>query len=147
MNDRMMVQLLEKIQSLQKRINQLERLEIVSTIPWTNYTSSSTIVGWSSFIIEVIYYKKIGKLVFVQFTLSGTSNSATTTFTLPYNQQGGVRMRSPCLAQDNGGTHVWGVTDMVISSNLVTLYPTTALNAWTASGSKEGRGQFFYEVA
>lgn len=56
------------------------------TVDYTDYSSTSTVVGWSGFDSNAkqIWYKKIGKTVFVWFYISGTSNSATHTFTLPF---------------------------------------------------------------
>jgi hypothetical protein len=122
----------------------------VGETDWTNYFATSTIVGWAAGIAGTIYYKKIGKTVFVDFALSGTSNSTTTTFTLPYN----------CVAQPFIST--WGnavdnniqLTSpgqiyMAGSGNIVEVCKTSAYShtSWTASNVKQVYGQFFYETA
>jgi hypothetical protein len=54
---------------------------------WTDYSASSTIVGWQvSGRVAAIYTKKIGKTVFVHFRITGTSDSTGMSFTLPYTQ-------------------------------------------------------------
>jgi hypothetical protein len=53
------------------------------TVTWTDYSGSSTIVGWTTPTAK-IRYKKIGKLVWVQYQITGTSNAGTTSFTLPF---------------------------------------------------------------
>jgi hypothetical protein len=58
-------------------------LSDVST--WTDYSSSSTVVGWSSFTRKTILCNVIGKLLIVQYSLIGTSNATTVSFTLPNN--------------------------------------------------------------
>ncbi len=112
---------------------------------WTDYFATSTIVGWSS-KTGYIYTKKIGKTVFVQYQISGTSNSTSTTFTVPYAGNANVGM-SLGYAVDNGGTAVAGYITLPGGDSIVTLYSTVASGAWTASGTKNVQGAFCYETA
>ena len=120
----------------------------IYTTAWTNYSSTSTIVGWSSFTYKVLDYKKVGKTVFVNFRFEGTSNSATTTFTLPVasRNEANVVFLSTGLAVDNGGTAVAARIQVSTASTTVTLYSTMSASSWTASGFKAMYGQFFYET-
>jgi len=115
-------------------------------IVWTDYSAISTIVGWTSFTTKSIYYKKIGKTVFVAFDLRGTSNSATTTFTVPYTSVS-LTMDAFMTIQDNGGTVGGGTIQSPSNSATIILYKDHALNAFTNSGTKVCRGQFWYEGA
>jgi len=116
---------------------------------WTDYSAQSTIVGWASFSIKEIYIKKIGKTVFVAFWLDGTSNATITTFTLPYANAGTiVATLNLCDVVDNGVEGVIGMAWLPASSSTVTVYRDTkqlSPTAWTNSGTKYARGQFFYE--
>jgi hypothetical protein len=115
---------------------------------WIDYSATSTIVGWSSFITKILQYKIIGKQVFCHFAFSGTSNSSTTSFTLPNN----ALFFTSCQQRgtDNGvENHASSVINA--ASNVITFSrwtsATTRTVSWTASGSKVITGQFFYEIS
>jgi hypothetical protein len=116
---------------------------------WTDYSATSTIVGWSSFIEKKIYTKKIGKTVFVCYYIYGTSDSTEATFTLPYSSAniiGLTAMTGRCT--DNAATVAAGsFISLPNASNEVTAYKTITSGGWTASSSKLITGQFFYVVA
>jgi hypothetical protein len=121
----------------------LKSLDMVTAVAWTDYSSTSTVTGWSSFTVKQIFYKKIGKLVFVQFRLDGTSNATSANFTLPYTVTDTVYV--PIATRDNSGTRTIGITNP--TSTTAYLYKDPTLASWTASGTKEARGQFWYETA
>lgn len=50
---------------------------------WYDYSDTSRIVGWSSFTKKGIFVNYRENLVHVVVTLLGTSNSTSTTFTIP----------------------------------------------------------------
>ncbi|MBF0510836.1 MAG: hypothetical protein HQL13_00740 [Candidatus Omnitrophica bacterium] len=116
---------------------------------WSDYSASSTIVGWSSISSSVILTKKIGKIVFVYFNISGTSNTTTVTFTLPYS------CNSNSLYWPNGilATTVDRSTNLSVpgkcymgpGSNTVVCVSSPIGGAWTASGTKIVQGQFWYQ--
>lgn len=114
------------------------------TAAFTDYSSTSTVVGWSSTTTKKIYYKKIGKLVYVWFQIVGTSNSNTVTFTTPYNAAQ-VFVNAVGIAQD-AGTYL-GATSIISAagSNVLTCYRAGTANGWTNSGTKQVTGQFFFE--
>ena len=110
----------------------------------TDYSAISTIVGWSSFTSKVLTYLKIGKLVLVQYYISGTSNSATTTVTLPYAVAGGLDNFGVGYAIDNGGAAVPARFQITGSTLYLSPSMSTGWTVWTASGTKTVRGHFFY---
>ena len=116
---------------------------------WTDYFSSSTIVGWSASPTGYIYTKKIGKTVFVDYYITGTSNSGTTTFTVPYTSAsaGFDTLYIVVSAIDNGGTRTAAIVAIGNSVVLVNLYKNAAPDTFTASGTKTVQGQFWYESA
>ncbi len=122
---------------------------IPQEIAWTDYTSQSTIVGWSSLTSKVIYTKKIGKTVFVSYKLSGTSNSAAASFTVPYTSSNTLQaMSSIGYTQDNGVILTTpGVIELSPNSAVVSSYKDSAENPFTASGGKTIIGEFWYEAA
>ena len=123
----------------------------IEDAPWADYFPSSTIVGWSS-PSGNIFYKKIGKLVFVFFEISGTSNTNTVAFTLPYTayNSGNYYAVEPIgVVIDNGvRTNTPGEVYMIPNSNgaTVTRDASGSTNTWTASGTKTVQGQFWYQA-
>lgn len=113
---------------------------------WTDYSGTSTVTGWSSFTSKQICCKKVGKLVFCAFNLNGTSNTGTSSFTLPYTSAANpVAFQSVHSGSDNGGAYAFGRAGIAANSNLVSLYKDAASTAWTASGAKHIRGLIWYE--
>lgn len=119
---------------------------ILGGVSSSQYGTTSTKVGWSSFTDTNIRYLLIGKLLFIDFYIAGTSNSTSSSFTLPYsvptNQYG---WRTPCRVTDNGVLSASpGLAEITIANpNVVNLYKTMSSTAWTASGTKMVSGQFF----
>lgn len=112
---------------------------------WTDYSATSTIVGWASFVSKVIWYKQVGNIVFVSYALSGTSNSNTTSFTIPIASVFLVSAASGYTV-DNSITEPSGYITINLSSNVVNLFRYNT-SVWTTSNNKAIYGQFFYEVA
>lgn len=111
---------------------------------WQDYSASSTIVGWTSYTTKQIYYKKVGNLVFVFFYVAGTSDSTSTTFSLPHASI------SPTSAtfvrvQDSGTWLPAGLGWLPAGSTFYA-YTTSGGASWTASGTKTIVGQFWYEA-
>lgn len=112
---------------------------------WTDYSDTSTIVGWSSYTTKEIWYKKIGNLVFVQFHISGTSDAGDASFTLPYSQQGNLQMNL-VIRVKNSGTIQIGLAILPISSSTLSCYANLTGAGFTSSGDKYILGQFWYET-
>jgi hypothetical protein len=127
----------------------------VYSTEYSDYYSSSTIVGWSSLTAgrRRIMYKTIGKLVFVFFHLEGTSNATTVSFTLPYTSTavgfGNQFHQTLNFTYDNTlAIATPGQCGIDCNTNIATCDKTcTASGGWTASGSKIVSGQFIYEMA
>jgi hypothetical protein len=120
----------------------------IATVQWSNYYSSSTVVGFSSMTNSIINYKRFGKLVFVQVNLGGTSDTTTLTFTLPYATRSDEIMVHP-IKYINAGT--WGTTpgsvQLGTSDSSVTAYTDMDTAAWSDTGTKGIQGNFWYEAA
>ena len=121
------------------------------TVVWTDYSDTTTLVGWSSTTTKQLHYKKVGRLVFVLFRIIGTSNATTATATLPYTafndpnnfynfihamtvQDNSVTLTTPGRARIGEGTAT------------LTFDLDFAGGGWTASGTKEVVGQILYET-
>jgi hypothetical protein len=116
---------------------------------WTDYSATSTVVGWSSTTIKLIYYKRIGKLVFVAFDINGTSDSATATFTLPHTSAGPFTQLNGILVRNNGTTSTTPGRITILNGGVTCQAGLNMSNAagFTASGEKRILGQFWYEAA
>lgn len=122
----------------------------VYTTAWTDYSGTSTVVGWSSRTYTVINYKKVGKLVYVMFNINGTSNSTSVTFTLPLAAatQANSSFEACGVALDNGALQTAPSRIFLGSaSSTVTVYKDLTTANWTNSGSKQTNGQFWYQTA
>jgi hypothetical protein len=121
----------------------------IFSVAWTDYFSTSTKVGWAAGLTGNIYYKKIGKLVFINFFINGTSNANNATFTLPYTNSAGRVDSSLGVTKNNGA----GVTNSVQQVYLAANAATVVCNfngdesGWATSNGKLVGGQFFYQCA
>ncbi len=118
------------------------------TTALTDYSGTSTVVGWTSFTSKQIWYKKVGKLVYVWFTLKGTSNATTTSFTLPIANNGSFEVISFCGRCLDTGADLQSppYVSLAASASTANVLRYNAA-AWTASGVKEINGQFVYQTA
>jgi hypothetical protein len=135
----------EAMSSVRSKLNNvITEINLLDPTDWIDYSSTSTIVGWSVLPIKIIRYRVIGKMVFVNVNLNGTSNNATTTFTLPF-QNKNIEPINMAYVANNGSTLI-GAFGMIANSSICTCYQNFS-SAWTASGTKYIYGQFFYEIA
>jgi hypothetical protein len=113
-----------------------------------DYGATSTITGWAAFTTKSIYYKKIGKLVWVWFTLDGTSNATTSNFTLPFPVANNVDIWGSFKLRDNNVDQAAaGAIEIDKNTSLVNLYKDfTAAVGWTSSNRKICQGEFFYQT-
>lgn len=122
----------------------------IYTAAWTDYSATSTITGWSSFTTKLIFYKKVGKLVYVEFNLAGTSDSTSTSFTLPYTKvNSGSYALSPVSARDNGNNLTTPAMAFVnTNSSTANIYKDWSMagTAWTASNEKVCWGSIIFEA-
>ena len=117
----------------------------VSESAWTDYSATSTIVGWSSFTTKQIYYKDIGKTRFVYYKLDGTSNATTASFTVPSASSNTIDCGGPTRTDDNSVVNL-GHFVLAANASVVNLYYSPAAASWTNSGTKRVIGQFTYQL-
>ena len=136
----------EAMSSVRTKLNQvITEINLLDPTDWVDYSATSTIVGWSSFTTKVLKYRIVGKQLFYQVYLSGTSNSLNLTFTLP-NSCVNIASSSPIRATNNGTASV-GLLEISTSSSTVNCYTSVAGAAWTASGTKTVFISSFIEIA
>ena len=128
----------------------------VYSTPWTDYYSSSSIVGWSSLTAgrRQIMYRTLGDMVWVSFHLEGTSNTNDATFTLPYTSvavgTSHAFSNSLGFTYDNGSYLANGYFLNNNNTNQVQCMVSganTASPGWTSSGTKIVEGEFWYVKA
>ena len=114
---------------------------------WVDYASTSTIIGWSAYTTQHLYYKRVGDLLIVLFNFVGTSNSATTSFTLPYTAAN-VQGQGAIRCSDDGSAAALGRCLVTIGSSTVTSYFGLGTTGWTASGGKTvgSLGALVYQI-
>jgi hypothetical protein len=112
---------------------------------WIDYSSLSTIVGWSSFTTTNIFYKYLSEdLIMVIFSISGTSNSVDATFTLPFSNTNGYSIHFQANVSNNGAANLG--RSLMTSGNLVDIRAGVSGGAFTASGTKSAFGQFLLPI-
>jgi hypothetical protein len=144
------MELMRQVKDLQRQMGDLKTIEGTQSGAWTNYFATSTKVGWSSFATQqYILYKKVGKLVFIQYDIDGTSNSVNTSFTLPYSLSAlGAGAFNALYTIDNGANQANpGCCQINNGASLALFYKDWAGTGWTASGYKRIYGEVFYEAA
>jgi hypothetical protein len=135
----------EILSSVRTKLNNvITEINLLDPTDWIDYSSTSTVVGWSSLPTKIIKYRIIGKQVFVIFSLDGTSNNTATTFTLPNNALTGNELAGRFV---NNGALTAGYTRISSASNVITFLSLISSATWTASGNKVVSGQFFYDIA
>lgn len=137
----------EAMSSVRTKLNDvITNVNLLDPTGWIDYSATSTIVGYTSFTEKIIYYRQIGKQVFINYILTGVSNSTLITFTLPINLKTGTGgINSFCYGIDNGVNSGFGfVTNSGVDK--VQAFKTATSGAWTASGTKQTRGSLFYII-
>jgi hypothetical protein len=114
--------------------------------PWIDFSEQSTIVGWSVYTVKIIRYKVVGNSVFVHFVIQGTSNSTSTTFTLPFTPKTGISVVTNICGAVNSSANNIAWTTLTSGSNTVSFLLGTGATIWTNTGTKGIQGQFFYEI-
>jgi hypothetical protein len=120
----------------------------IYTIGWTDYSALTTITGWSSTTIKVVYYNKLWRHNHVYFYINGTSNTNECKFTLPYVAANVTNMIQGGLCEismDTGTTSNYpSRIIMLANDNVVNIYKNIISDPWTTSGAKFVRGSFWY---
>lgn len=122
----------------------------LSTVAWTDYSATSTVTGWASTTTKQIFYKQVGKLVFVQFYIDGTSDNAVARFTVATAAAASLTQSASCLGvtMDNGSLLTTpGRVQIAAGASVVNCYKDAAAANFTASGQKIVAGQLVYEIA
>lgn len=89
-------------------------------------------------------YFKIGRIVFIDLLITGTSNATTFTFTLPYASEG-AGLNLPCRVTDSGTVQAGaGLILLTASSTTADVYKTLVPGAFTNSGTKAAYACFMY---
>jgi hypothetical protein len=124
----------------------------VYTHSYSDYYSSSTVLGWATTGLSGnIYYKKVGKTVTVQYSITGTSTATTSSFTLPYNYNSAailpnVRyLGSTYISSSLASTSRVGVVTLS-NNNLVNCYKTYSGGVWSNVDTKSVQGTLIYEA-
>lgn len=113
---------------------------------WVNYSSLSTISGFSTLNTVVIKYLKIGKAYLYYFFISGVSNAANFTFTIHTVHLGNTYFTAGGLTR-NGNNLSNNPPRITITSNssTISLLANLTGSTWTAASIKEASGWFVVE--
>lgn len=127
-------------------------------IPLTNFAGyTGTVVGWSGTPDKVLTYAVIGKLLLMSVYINGTSNSTTTSVTIPSgltSASQGVSQILPVRVIDNGVIlQTPGIAILEDNGTVIDFYTNYsgyknyAGAAWTSTGTKQVHGNFAWIIA
>jgi len=114
---------------------------------WQEFTT--TIVGVSSTTVREIWYKRVGKTVFVNFHISGTSNSTNFSFTLPFinTNNGQVEVMVAARVQNSGAfLAIPGMAFLAVNSSTVSIFRDFGGAIFSNTGTKSVQGQLWYQT-
>lgn len=118
----------------------------LDTMAGTDITGTVTVNGFSSLSLNVIRQSRLGKLVHIEFNISGTSNSTAFTITnMPVSANATLATIYTPVLITNNGTNAIGL--FTINGTTVTFYLSPSSNTWTNSGGKSAFGSIWYEGA
>ena len=121
----------------------------IYTVAWADYGATSTINGFAGVPASNIWYKLVGKLLFVSFYIGGASNAGVFNFTIPYTASNSLNYLSPSAIrfQDNTMASPFsGMAVITANSNVINLYTDWTAAAWINVGNKFAYGQFWVEI-
>jgi hypothetical protein len=130
---------------------------VTSTAPaesaFTDWSGSASPVGFSATAFVEVYYKKIGKSVFMQFLIDGTSNASATSFTLPFaatlpssGSPYGTIWTGICGISFTSGAWQNGLLFKITAATTVGFDATPQGNGFDPAGQKILQGQFHYQT-
>jgi hypothetical protein len=144
-------ELSDRIRVLEAGISNMKKM--LSRTPeetWIDYSTLSTVAGWSAYTDKQIFCHIRGDLVTVWFYIKGTSDSVHCTFTVPYAMRTNVYSTPFAVAMWDNGTIVATPGMGVIygsTGRVVYVYMDWAGGNFTASGDKIIHGHFSYRRA
>lgn len=109
------------------------------------YSASSSIVGWASFIVKTIQYQLVGAQLTVTFDLEGVSNATGATFSIPFTCTA-TRSYFIMDAYDNSTPDVVGEVRNQVSTGVLEAFAGLARPNWTTSGNKGAIGTWIGAV-
>lgn len=110
---------------------------------------SATIGGFSGTPTQVIRYMQIGKIVAINYNITGTSNATSLTMTLPTTSaDNGLETYGAARGVDNSSNVTTPVEAYLpANSNTVQFFKDWGGTGWTGSNSKSVKGVLIYETA
>jgi hypothetical protein len=137
------------INDLQNEVVAVETTLGANAGVWQNYTSTPT--GWAAGYTLVFRYATINKICLFELYITGTSNDATTSLTLPFTSANisGFNWSGVCASVSDNGSVLTTAARWAIAANTASIVFLKDMGngAFTASGSKTIRAQGFFEVA
>ena len=118
------------IHDLRRRMDERERRENTGVV--VDYSSTSTVTGWSATTTLAVHYLRSGSLVHVFYNIIGTAHAATATasFTIPFTASIATR-NAAARARDNGAYTDSGYAVIPSATGTVNLYHNQVAAAWT----------------
>jgi hypothetical protein len=119
---------------------------------WTDYSATSTIVGFTTYSVKKIQYKKIdANTMIIQFQIestAGNGSGTSTSFTLPFNASSWGTQYFIYHSLNNTTTQAASVATIPASSNVVTFSSNASTGtAWTNATTRHIQGTLIINIA
>lgn len=111
---------------------------------WGTWAPGTT--GWTGATVTRARYIQLGKLVFVDMEITGTSNAADTSTTVPVNAKSAPPIPLGLTVNNSVVATTPGRIVLTAGSTVAQLFRDSATTNWTASGTKTIAASFFYEA-
>lgn len=113
-------------------------LSPLNMLTWQNISDSCSYVGWSSYTTKKVVACKMGSVLIIRYIINGTSNSTSTSITIPYKSANdGTVNRGVCRVTNNGAVSTdLGLVTLSPNASQIDIYRNQNSLPWTASGNK-----------
>jgi len=120
----------------------------LADVAWTSFAGTIGAVGFTGAVtVDTAKYKKIGKTVFIQIDIGGTSNSVLFDITgLPFTVA--TQAFTPFSScKNNGINNICRAIIAPAGTTMQMILGTGTAIDWATSNAKGFSGQFFYETS
>ncbi len=106
---------------------------------WTDFSGTSIITGWVAPSITFLRYTRTGKVLTIRGRITGTSNSTSTSFTIPFtlaNLGTGQGDFSLLYTNNSISSATAGVLVGADNSNVISFFRDGSFTNWNNTGTK-----------
>jgi hypothetical protein len=115
----------------------------IANTPWTDYSDYAYPEGWTTYEAKEIFYKLVGTTVFCTYYIRGESNTTGAGFYLPWTCKSNYYILGISCNLDTGTQYLGTIANI---DGFIEIHKQFNNSEWAASGTKDVRGSFFFEL-